>query len=163
MDYRNPLIQSGLMLVDGIASKNAGGTHFATMLYQFLPWRDMRRTATVETSLVGLPAGSYNVTTYTIDRNHHNFFTKWLADTAAYPLVSGASRYNRDPSVLDIPGGPWIFWWNWRHDPVNMALNTKRLASSSEAIVTVTGADPIQVPVTLESNSVVLVECTRIP
>jgi hypothetical protein len=161
MDYKNPLITPGLKLVDGIASKNAGGTHFAAMLYQFLPWRDMRRTATVDASMAGLLAGTYNVTTYTVDRDHHNFFTKWLADTAAYPLVSGDSRYNRDPSVLDIPGGPWIYWWNWRHDPANIALNTKRLAASSEAIVTSTGV--ITVPVTLESNSVVLVECTRIP
>jgi hypothetical protein len=54
MDYRNPLIQPGLKLVDGIASKNASGTHFAAMFYQFLPWRDMRRTATVDG---GLPRG----------------------------------------------------------------------------------------------------------
>lgn len=162
MDYRNPLLQPDHMLVDGIASKNTGGTHFAAILYQFLPSRDMRRTATVDARLAGLPTGTYNVTTCTVDKDHHNFFTKWLADTAAFPVVSGASRYNRDPSVLDIPGGCWIYWWNWRHDPVNVALNTKRLTASSVATVVVTGTGPVAVPITLESSSVVLVECTRI-
>lgn len=159
LDHGNPVLAPQFKFIDGLASAR-GESVFNVLLYQFLPRRDVQRVATIDLVMDGIPDGTYNVSIFIVDSVNHNFFTRWLADTAHFPIKPGASRYNPDPSVLDIEG-PWGFWWDWRHDTVNMALNSRQLTPASTHAARVDGGRA-NVRVVVGTNAVVFVELANL-
>jgi hypothetical protein len=66
---------------DALAARGPDGT-VRVLIFQYCRDRHANITQPVELRIDGLPAGRYARRHWRIDREHSNFFTRWLADSA---------------------------------------------------------------------------------
>ncbi|MHA1848617.1 MAG: GH39 family glycosyl hydrolase [Promethearchaeota archaeon] len=91
---------------------------YAIFLYYYSPSRTWSLEKKLTLHLSGIQQDEYTIKTYIIDKDHHNFFSKFLNDSSHLERISHQD-YN-DGSIYDLLLGytlgyqeGWEFLWNW--------------------------------------------------
>jgi len=156
MNY-SPLSMPSTHLVGGFASKNASGGVYRALLYKYTPQRSWKQGTTLDVSLQGLSAGTYNETVYRINANENNWFTTWLQNSTGVPRYPAGSIYDLDIGTAFNNTAGYTAWWNWkqgRSDPLT-------LIPEPSSTITVGNDGSASFHVALDANCVVLLELAR--
>ena len=156
MNY-SPLSMTATHLVGGFASKNASGGVYRALLYKYTPQRSWKQGTTLDVSIQGLPAGTYNETVFRIDGHENNWFTTWLQNSTGVPRYPDGSIYDLDIRTAFNNTAGYAAWGKWklgRSDPLTPVpepLNIITIGEDGSAIF----------HVALDANCVVLLELAR--
>ena len=89
---------------DALAVRSQDGT-VRVLVFQFCRDRNLSPIQPVELRVNGLKPGGFTRTHWRIDRDHSNFFTRWLADSAhlkRYNLPAGIETTEWAGSIFDM-------------------------------------------------------------
>jgi hypothetical protein len=123
---------------------------------------DLKVPKDVDVIVKGIPPGNYTVNRYRVDKHEHNFFTKWLEDSAHMERVAyngqGGSLYDLNIGMtLGYPGG-WEYWWHW----ANNHVDEKTLDPERFELREVAGGSDQAFGFQMESNTVIMLEFIKI-